>query len=141
MGIEVDLDMHQIRISHTKIIEILDMCQSIVTRRFISKKQLQNLLGKLLYVHRCVPPARIFVNRLLNMLRNANDRIQVNSEMLKDIMWFQQFLGKFNGKIMFSDAREAFDIYVDASLTGMGVCWNQHAYAVSRHIPATVNLS
>ena len=96
------------------------MCQSIVIRRLISKKQLQSLLGKLLYVHSCVPPAHIFVHRLLNTLINANDRIQVNSEMLKDIRWFQQFLRKFNGKIMFRDAREAFDIYVDASLTGMG---------------------
>ena len=26
---------------------------------------------------------------------------------------------------MFKDAREAFDIYIDASLTGMGACWNK----------------
>ena len=141
MGIKVDLDMHQIRIQYTKIIEILDMCQSIATIKFISKKQLQSLLGKLSYVHRCVQPAHIFVNRLLNMLRSANDRIKVNSEILKDIMWFQKFLEKFNGKIMFKDAREAFDVYIDASLTGMGACWNENAYAVSRHIPATVSLS
>ena len=48
---------------------------------------------------------------------------------------------KFNGKIMFKDAREAFDVYIDASLTGMGAWWNENAYAVSRHILATVTLS
>ena len=141
MGIEVDLDMRQLRIPHTKIIEILDMCQLITAKRVISRKQLQSLLGKLLYVHRCVPPARIFVNRLLNTLRNANEKIKVNSDMLQDIMWFQQFLRKFNGKIMFKDTREAFDVYIDASLTGMGACWNENAYAVSRHILATATLS
>ena len=141
MGIEVDLDLQQIRIPYSKIVEILDMCQTIAARRVISKKQLQSLLGKLLYVHRCVPPVRVFVNHLLNTLRNATGRIPVDSEMLKDIAWFQAFLSKFNGKVMFRDAGEAFDVYVDASLTGMGASWNKNVYAVSRHISATSWLS
>ena len=61
--------------------------------------------------------------------------------MIKDILWFQKFLSNFNGKVMFRNIREAFDVYVDVSLTGMGDFWDKNAYAVSRHIPATVNLS
>ena len=60
--------------------------------------------------------------------------------MLRHVVWIKLFLSKSNGRVMFREAREAFDIYVDASLTGMGACWNENAYAVSCHILATVKV-
>ena len=33
-----------------------------------SKHQLHSLLGQLLYVHKCVRPARVFLNRMLDLL-------------------------------------------------------------------------
>ena len=141
MGIIVDLDAKQLSISQGKMLEILDLCRLYMGKKSITKKQFQSLLGKLLFIHRCVVPARIFVNRLLNNLRKCQGRILVNTEMKQDISWFVQFLEKFNGVVMFQNVRHTFDVYVDASLTGMGGCWNNNAYAVSRHLSATWNLS
>ena len=141
MGINVNLETKQLTIPQEKLLEILDMCRMYANKKFITKKQLQSLLGKLLYLHRCVPPARIFVNRLLNTLRKASTRIIMDSKMKKDIAWFESFLIQFNGKVMFQHGRLEVPVFVDASLSGMGAWWDGHAYAVSRHIPATWNLN
>ena len=141
MGIQVDVDAHQLTIPHEKIIQTVDTCRLFLTRSHMSKKQLQSLLGKLLYVHRCVHAARFFVNRLLNSLRNATGRIILTKEMKQDLSWFVQFLSKANGKVMFNDARVKLDVFIDASLSGMGLCWDKNVYAVSRHLLATQGLS
>ena len=97
MGIRVDVDLHQLTIPHEKILEIVDTCRLFLTRSYISKRQLQSLLGKLLYVHHCVHAARIFVNRLLNNLRGATGRIILNAEIKQDLSWIVQILSKANG--------------------------------------------
>ena len=68
MGICVDVDTRQLTIPREKILQIVDTCRLFITRSYMSKRQLQSLLGKLLYIHRCVHAARFFVNRLLNNL-------------------------------------------------------------------------
>ena len=39
-----------------------------------SKRQLQSILGLLLYFHKCIRPARVFLNRMLDLLRSAHGR-------------------------------------------------------------------
>ena len=50
MGIVIDVDVGQLSIPQEKCLEILDLCRHYAGR-FITKKQLQGLLGKLLYLH------------------------------------------------------------------------------------------
>ena len=141
MGVILDVDAGQMSIPQSKCLEILDLCYHYRACSHITKKQLQSLLGKLLYLHRCVIPARTFVNRLLNKLRQTTTRVKVCDDVKKDLTWFIQFLLQFNGKIMFTQAKPEYDVFVDACLTGLGATWNDHAYAVSRHLPATWHLN
>ena len=62
-------------------------------------------------------------------------------DVKKDLSWFIQFLLEFNGKVMFSQAKPEYDIFVDACLTGVGAIWKDNAYAASRHLQATWHLS
>ena len=124
MGIKVDLEEQNLSIPQEKLLEVLDLCRLFINKKFISKKQLQSLLGKLLFVHRCVVPARIFVNRLLNNLRRCENRIAIAMDMKQDLDWFVKFLTKFNGIVMFQNVRHTFQVYVDASLSGMRACWD-----------------
>ena len=66
MGIVVDVAIGQLYVPQEKCIQVLDLCRDYKSRLSISKRQLQSLLGKLLYLHRCVTPARIFVNRIFS---------------------------------------------------------------------------
>ena len=141
MGISIDVDNRCLTIPQEKILETLDLCRLYLTKKFITKKQLQSLLGKLLYIHRCVAPARIFVNRLLNVLRSATGRIKLCNETKKDLNWFVQFLCHFNGTVLFEEAKPKLEVFLDACLTGLGAYWEDNAYAVSRNFQATRGLS
>ena len=69
LGIEVNIKANTISITEAKINTILDECLSIYGKKRISRHTFQSLLGKLLYVHKCVHPACMFVNRILHLFR------------------------------------------------------------------------
>ena len=66
------------------------MCMLWRDRSHYNKKQLQSLLGSLLYVSKCVRTLRFFLNRLLSVLRSMEDKKQVplTLEAERDINWF-----------------------------------------------------
>ena len=135
MGILIDIDAGKMLIPPDKCMQILDACKWCLSKTFLTKKQLQSLLGKLIYLHRCVKPARVFVNRLLNNLRHSTPCIPVTDQMKQDLHWFVHFLNRFNGQ--FHHERTLIDVYVDASLTGLGGHWQENVYAVSRNMITT----
>ena len=139
MGILIDIDAGKMLIPREKCTQILDACKVCLTRKFLTKKQLQSLLGKLIYLHRCVKPAHVFMNRLLNYLRDCTSRILVTDQMKQDINWFVHLLTHFNCQVMFPHERNPSDVYVDASLTGLGGCWHGKVYAVSRNVLLTAS--
>ena len=141
MGVTVDVDAGYMSIPQSKCLEILDLYRHYRSCSHISKRQLQSLLGKLLYLHRCVTPARIFVNRLLNRLCQVVTRVKVDDDMKKDLSWFVEFLLHFNGKVLFTHTKPHYDAFVDACLTGVGGIWNQNVYAASRQILLTWHLN
>ena len=93
LGILVDT-VHTVAIPPEKLDVIRAMVKEWQGRKFCTKRQLQSLLGTLLYVHKCVKPARFFLNRMLETLRNASNpaRVQLDSDFQKDLGWFDKFL-------------------------------------------------
>ena len=71
LGIQINALTGVLKIPEVKMQEIVELCQKWVTQTHATKNQLQKLTGKLLYIHRCVKPARIFINRILTVLRSA----------------------------------------------------------------------
>ena len=84
------------------------------------RRQLQSLLGKLLYSQRCVPVSHAFVNRLLNKLCMGSQKVLITEYMRKDIGWFIQFLVRFNGKVLFPGKRKRIDVFADTLCSGLG---------------------
>lgn len=90
-----------------------------------SKKELQSLLGKLNFVSQCVRSGRIFVARLLNLLREFPDegKLFISDDFKLDLLWWQEFLPNYNGiSMMLSEEWCCPDqlFSVDACLTGCG---------------------
>ena len=98
-----------------------------------SKRQLQSLLGQLLYIHKCVRPARIFLNRMLDLLRQNYDAntIKLTQAFRRDLRWFTKFVDKYNGVSMYNHRRVDHVIELDACLDGLGGVWKNYVY----HIP------
>ena len=116
-----------------KLQAIYDECVRVRKSKYLSKRSFQSLLGKLLYIQKCVKPSRIFVNRVLALFRqnSHSNRIHLTSDFYKDIDWFLTFLPSYNG-ISFI-RKNAVDpnlaLYLDACLTGMGAVWRDRVYA------------
>ena len=115
-----------------KLGQIMQVCEEWSDKRICTKNQLQSLLGLLLYVSKCVKPARYFLNRMLQLLRDNFDknRIKVTSEFIKDLTWFKTFLASYNG-VTFYGIRPLHDqIHLDACLTGLGGAFNNMVYSI-----------
>ena len=104
-----------------------------MSKKHTTKKALQSLLGKLVYVHKCVKPARLFINRMLTLLRKNGHRnkITLDRDFFKDLNWFLTFLPQFNGITCINKTviPEDHTLHVDASLTGLGGVWSNRVYA------------
>ena len=135
MGITVDISDLSVSIPKTKMSDIISTCDAISTRDSITKKDLQSLLGKLLYISRIIRPARAFLNRMLQWLRttDGNQRIAVSGGFRKDLDWFRAFARSFNGCSIFrnSGAEIHEAVFVDASLHGLGAVKDEQFYSTA----------
>ena len=132
LGILVDSVQKTLSIPEDKLKDIINMVNSWQDRRKCTKNQFQSLLGSLLYITKCVHPARYFLNRMLLILRNntENRYISLDKSFFQDLNWFQQFLKHFNGITYFDNRKVQGEIHLDASLTGFGACYNNMVYAL-----------
>ena len=71
LGIVVDTIQKTISIPPLKLQEIRNTCTQWISKETCTKKQLQSLLGSLLYITKCIKPARFFLNRMLQVLRES----------------------------------------------------------------------
>ena len=131
LGIMVNTKDKTLFISDEKQQEIINKCKHIQTQTHITKRQLQSIIGSIMFVHKCVKSSRYFTNRLLNALRQAtSSNIEVNSDIRRDIAWFQAFMPSFNGLTTYDHVNALFHetIEIDACLQGMGGVWGNRVY-------------
>ena len=92
------------------------------------------LLGKLLYVSQVCPPARLFLYRMLDTLRQCPEKVSftLSPEFRKDLAWFDRFLPTMHGTfIIHQDDRNLVQLYIDACMSGCGALTAGRAYLAS----------
>ena len=94
LGIMVDTVTGMLSIPDEKLAQIKHQVEQWSNKTHCSETQLQSLPGLLLYIHKCVKPARLFLNRMLQVLRTASkpQKIVLDDEFKRDLYWFQGFL-------------------------------------------------
>ena len=99
LGVKIDTENGSVSIPSEKIQAISSMVTECQSKKSCTKRQLQSLLGHLLYIHKCVKPARFFLNRMLELLRNAHNatHIRLTPAFYRDLRWFKNFLPNFIG--------------------------------------------
>ena len=119
-----------------KLQSIKQLCHSWATKSTCTKKELQSLLGSLLYVAKCIKYARVFLNRMLNLLRTNynNKKIMIDDDFRKDLKWFNTFLPVFND-VTFFQYITSKTVHLDACFTGLGAIYDSQVYATT--LPAT----
>ena len=133
LGIEINTVAGTVAIPQAKLEQVKNVVKEWRTKKVCSKNQLQSLLGLLLYIHKCVKPARCFLNRMLEVLRNAKNpqKIDLTPEFMRDIRWFSKFLPLYSGVSMYGHKPIDQVLELDACLTGLGGRWQNQVY----HLP------
>ena len=122
LGVLIDTVAGTISIPSDKFRQINDTIKEWLEKRSCTKRQLQSILGFLSYVHKYVKPARVFLNRMLDMLRSSKNaqKITLTSDFGHDVHWFAKFLPTYNC-VNFYDHRSVDHVIdLDACLTGLG---------------------
>ena len=133
LGIQVDANTGVLSIPQEKLCKIKNLCDQWQNKTFTTRNQLQKLLGHLIYISRCIKPARLFVNRMLQLLRSIplNNRKDLDLGFFSDLRWFTTFLDNFNGSVEMhlTGLAPHYNVYMDACLKGMGaICINMVYY-------------
>ena len=122
LGVEINTIEATVSIPREKLTQVVTLVKEWLPKISCSRRQLQSLLGNLLYIHKCVKPARIFVNRMLDLLRAHYDAstIHLTQDFRRDLRWFAKFLTKYNGVSYFDHRPVDYVVELDACLVGLG---------------------
>ncbi|XP_066263255.1 uncharacterized protein [Branchiostoma lanceolatum] len=118
------------RVPPFRLDEVSTLVSQWLNKRKATKKELQSLIGKLVFVSACVPPGRLFVSRMLETLRKLrrhHHRFRVSRDLRRDLDWWRRFLHDFNGVSLIAPAiLTAPDdiVATDACSTGCGAFSN-----------------
>ena len=102
LGVTFDSISFKKTVPPEKIAEILDLLMKWSTMTSCTKRSLQSLCGKLLWVARCVRHSRVFLSRLLTALKTMASalpyhKITLSEDMRLDILWWLTYMRHFNG--------------------------------------------
>ena len=144
LGISIDTFNMCLSVPSFPVTELQQELERWLAKSTFTRRNIQQLLGKLSFVSACVRPGRAFMCRLLNALCSCGSRRKVNAmpvtdEMRSDIEWWLLFLSHYNGiSVIPSDVLisnpELFA--TDACLSGCGaVCFGEYFH---RKFPAFI---
>ena len=102
LGIQFDTVKMQMSIPPDKLAEVREEVTLWKQKKSASKKSLQQLLGKLFWVSRCVQFSRGFMGKLMTQLQSMHSFPDHKKEKLSpgciaDISWWDRYLRRFNG--------------------------------------------
>ena len=123
LGIKIDAKEGVLSIPHKKLNEIKDLTCYWLKKIVATRRQLKSYIGELIAIHRCVKPSRLFINRMLRVLRNTpmQGSTKLPGHFFQDVRWFHKFLDEFNGSVEIHQRNvKICNVFVDASLQRTG---------------------
>lgn len=126
LGVEVNTLDLTLSVTPARLQELETMLLQWSSRRSATKSELQSLIGKLSFVTKCVRQSRLFLSRILALLRTLKRNhyhTKLSKEFHRDIKWWLRFLRTYNGvSVIPSSLWSAPDgvFSTDACLTGCG---------------------
>ena len=100
LGIELVTAAQIARLPADKFTAIQEVLSHWSTRKCCTKKELQSLIGRLHHACMVVWPGRTFLRGMIDLLscfRNDSHPIRLNVEFRKDLAWWVEFFGQWNG--------------------------------------------
>ena len=109
LGVNFDTNRLEMSVPPEKLEEVREEVSLWERKSTATKRTLQQLLGKLMWVSKCVKFSRPFMGRLLGQLKSmhllpTNKKALLSDACKLDVKWWARFLRRFNGvEMMFPD--------------------------------------
>ena len=134
LGVVVNTVTMTISVTEERLSEINSLLEKWKNKKTCNKKELRSIVGKLAYVSKCVRQSRIFLNRLLEVLRSvawkSTTRIKLSADFHKEIRWWSLFMESFNGVAFIPSPiwlEPDVSVATDSCLDGCGgICDHQY---------------
>ena len=125
LGVGINSIQLRIFLTDARMLEIRAETKRWLNKKMASRKDIQQLVGKLSFAASTVRSGRLFFSRILNFLRTLPKHgiRPVPMETKKDIAWWHNFVQFYNGVSMIQELQwRKVDsvISTDACLTGLG---------------------
>lgn len=138
LGLSIDSVSMSVSLCPTKLAKLAEVCSAILAQKSVTKKQLECLLGYLMWVSRVVYAGRTFCHNLrcaMLKLRRPHHRVRVSAWLRSELLWWLHVAPSLNGaqQILPAVPVKWSEFQTDASLTGdqgmpcVGI-WLQGAY-------------
>jgi hypothetical protein len=121
-GIELDSLKWEARLPTDKIEKCIQCIANFLTRKKVTLKELQSLIGLLNFACSVVTPGCAFLRRLIDLIRGISQPhffIRLNRNVKGGLCIWQTFLSSFNGRSLFLDDtwsnNHKLNLYTDAS--------------------------
>ena len=119
-------------IPNEKVCQVLQFATEWRYKEVATRKEYQQLAGKLQYISSCVQGGRRFMSRILAALRSTPSvgKYNIPSEILGDIAWFEDYAYNLNGVVLIPPPiKEIFVIECDSSKKGGGAFTSTHYFS------------
>ena len=107
-GITLDTEMMEARLPEEKLEKCLSQLNYFCSRKSVTLKELQSLIGLLNFACCVVVPGRAFLRRLIDLtrsVRKATHHVRLTKESKYDLQVWLNFLRSYNGKSFFLGSR------------------------------------
>ena len=134
LGVLFDTIDMTMSVTPERITEIEALLGDWSGKKIATRSELQSLVGKLSFISKCVRQSRLFLSRILALLRalkRPSHRVRLTREFRRDIAWWQRFLRAYNGVSVISlPSWTAPDTIfsTDACLSGCGGLSDTHYF-------------
>ena len=126
LGIVVDIDKAELRMSQERQSDILVELNSMLGVKVTTKRKLLSLIGKLSFITKVVRSGRTFLRRLIGLAKSVkylHYKVKMNVQARRDIEWWKANVVDHNGKGMFPSPwvmADTIELWSDASDDGAG---------------------
>ena len=122
LGLAIDTARREIQVPSDKIAAIMSKLDIALSKKKLTLRELQSLLGSLNFICKAVRPGRAFLRRLFDLTSGVlkpHHRVRISLGARADLLAWRQFLSHFNGSVMLTEqawrSSDNLNLYTDAS--------------------------
>jgi hypothetical protein len=146
LGVQIDWVTRKLSLPPKKLVAIKELVKLWLTKTKATKRELQQIVGKLNWCMRVVHGGRTFMRNLIDLiskLKKPHHHVRLSKGAINDLLWWAKGLEIFHGITGFNcdDPLPEYEFSTDACLIGGGAHFLNHWFYVNweSDLPEMVN--